>query len=1019
MSYSLRLLGPVILIWSAALFGHTAKGQTSVSGIIADDAVWDSSGSPYRLDGDVQVAYGATLSIEAGATVEGSENKLQIWGRLVVSGEAESPVSLEDVEVLPGTNSEAEPFVFDIQYAHFTRGKFYPPTGLAVYGSFSVRDSRFVDVDEYWYAWYPVATSYVQRNVFLRSGGISAGIRDDVQVIIENNLFQDAAPVVDAVIEAWATYNSSQVVARYNSFYTSGYAVGVRSTPADLDARENFWNAELDDVPSLILDRNDDLARASTIAYEPILPTPHQDTPARISQVLYVDDSATGANDGTNWDAAFVLLQDALSAALEGDEVWVAEGVYFPDQGGGKALGSRESSFRPSADVAVVGGFTGTETQRSERAGSRGDTILSGDIGIVGFEGDNSLHVVYLGEDGATIDGFRITGGNANGISSEDKRGGGLYASASGLTVARLSVDNNRSLVSGGGVYVALESPAFSDLLVHSNSSGRGGGMAFANVSASVASGLTVTNNSAEFGSGVYITHSQMAFSGNVSNNERDGISTVEGTPTILSSVITSNGHEGIQVSGGSVKVINSLVAHSGSYDLATNGAVEVYSSTLSASETVVWVTQGGSVQFWNSLLIADPQSELLFAAEPSLSLIGSSVSSSPTGLFDAGGNTVDPEGCGISAASYLPRKGTVCIDAGDNHKIPTDEYDWDADGDSTEAIPFDLAGRARVVDNGRGAVDAGAYEAKLFEVVAVNDSLTLLEDHSGIVDIQINDSPSSPRPDAQITLFPSSGTANIILGNLAYFPNPDYFGPDSLRYFLDDGDGDIDSAMVYIEVLPVNDPPPSPASLLPATNADIVIEGDPSTPFEVSWDAVTDIEGDPVTYSWHLADGAFTDTLLFVGPIDTTAFSTTYGEMAALLTSRGIDLDELKVLVHRVSASDPDTTVHAEAHTILFTRGSITNSETDEIPDQFAIQSAYPNPTSGLVTMAVAVPEPVKLRITVHDLLGRQVFTASRTAEPGVHRLPIDLSRLSPGVYRYSVSAGERREGGSLVLIK
>jgi len=49
-----------------------------------------------------------------------------------------------------------------------------------------------------------------------------------------------------------------------------------------------------------------------------------------------------------------------------------------------------------------------------------------------------------------------------------------------------------------------------------------------------------------------------------------------------------------------------------------------------------------------------------------------------------------------------------VSIDASNNDLLPADTFDLDADGDTTEPIPFDLAGNARLVN---GTVDMGAYE--------------------------------------------------------------------------------------------------------------------------------------------------------------------------------------------------------------------------------------------------------------------------------------------------------------------
>ena len=66
---------------------------------------------------------------------------------------------------------------------------------------------------------------------------------------------------------------------------------------------------------------------------------------------------------------------------------------------------------------------------------------------------------------------------------------------------------------------------------------------------------------------------------------------------------------------------------------------------------------------------------------------------------------------------------GSPCIDAGDNDALPADAFDLDNDGDTTEPIPFDLAGGPRRADDpdtpdsgnpgapGPPIVDMGAYE--------------------------------------------------------------------------------------------------------------------------------------------------------------------------------------------------------------------------------------------------------------------------------------------------------------------
>ncbi len=87
---------------------------------------------------------------------------------------------------------------------------------------------------------------------------------------------------------------------------------------------------------------------------------------------LYVDKDATGVPiDGSTWFQAFRNLQDALSHARTNpgtiNEIWVAEGRYTPDIGGGMSQFSTGARFSLVAGVALYGGFAGTETSFDQR----------------------------------------------------------------------------------------------------------------------------------------------------------------------------------------------------------------------------------------------------------------------------------------------------------------------------------------------------------------------------------------------------------------------------------------------------------------------------------------------------------------------------------------------------------------------------------------------------------------------------------------------------------------------------
>ena len=165
---------------------------------------------------------------------------------------------------------------------------------------------------------------------------------------------------------------------------------------------------------------------------------------------IYVDSGALGANSGSSWSDAFTDLQDALSLAYSGDEIWVAKGTYKTDAGK-----DRRISFVLVDGVGLYGGFAGTETARDQRNWKTNTTTLSGDIGTEDDDSDNSYHVVKCGDvTGMTVlDGFTIYGGNADKI-DPDNRGGGMYTTAKdNLEVNNCNFSDNYSLNEGGGLF--------------------------------------------------------------------------------------------------------------------------------------------------------------------------------------------------------------------------------------------------------------------------------------------------------------------------------------------------------------------------------------------------------------------------------------------------------------------------------------------------------------------------------------------------------------------------------------
>jgi hypothetical protein len=202
------------------------------------------------------------------------------------------------------------------------------------------------------------------------------------------------------------------------------------------------------------------------LKYNPDVFTDQTYTIGTRSTTVYVKYNATGANNGTSWTDAFQSLQDALVSACPGTQIWVAAGTYKPH------VSDRNVSFVMVKDVAIYGGFNGTETQLTARNWATNETILSGDIGAISNV-DNSYIVVKnvnndLTPSNSVLDGFTITGGNNISSSSGNGTGGGMcnINSSPGINNCKFLFNYAPS---GGGMYNRNSSPSLTNCTFSNN----------------------------------------------------------------------------------------------------------------------------------------------------------------------------------------------------------------------------------------------------------------------------------------------------------------------------------------------------------------------------------------------------------------------------------------------------------------------------------------------------------------------------------------------------------------------
>ena len=199
--------------------------------------------------------------------------------------------------------------------------------------------------------------------------------------------------------------------------------------------------------------------------------------------IRYVSQLGAGTKNGTSWTNAYdgTHLQNAINEVntLGGGQVWVTIGTYYPtldENGNTSPVDVRMKTFTLKNKVAIYGGFAGTETSLSSRAKSN-YSFLSGDIGVLGDNSDNSYNVVYSYNNDSTaiLDYFDIAKGNANGNSVIERTfsGGGVYMNGANLNLCYIEGNNAKNRA--GGVYIRNTGIVHNSVIA-GNTSETGGG---------------------------------------------------------------------------------------------------------------------------------------------------------------------------------------------------------------------------------------------------------------------------------------------------------------------------------------------------------------------------------------------------------------------------------------------------------------------------------------------------------------------------------------------------------------
>lgn len=99
---------------------------------------------------------------------------------------------------------------------------------------------------------------------------------------------------------------------------------------------------------------------------------------------------------------------------------------------------------------------------------------------------------------------------------------------------------------------------------------------------------------------------------------------------------------------------------------------------------------------------------------------------------------------------------------------------------------------------------------------------------------------------------------------------------------------------------------------------------------------------------------------------------------------------------------------------------GGSVSSENSSIPTDYKLEQNYPNPFNPSTTIKFSLPKTSDVKLQVIDVLGKVVETlVDEEVKAGNYKINFDASRLSSGVYYYTIKTNSFKESKRMILLK